>query len=637
MIHVVLIYFRLYIIQNGHALALLHWDAAAGVLKKVYKADSPGDWSGIYWPGNTSQMPTDSPQCGWNGELCQHKDKTNIVTSVIFLVVGSILLLILAVGYKAIRYTRNNIALKEIHSLFVDWENIKDTRITSEVLNNTSTWVTEWKGDRVFIKLLGIKAINLGDRKVLLGLTNLLQLNHENLICLIGICSKSPHACMLMEYAHQGSIQHILAVQEVNLDLHFKLSILFDIAKGMRYIHDSKMGFHGSLTSAKCVINSRWVCKITGHGLHMLQETKNKTDVSVFQLLWAAPELLNNMHITGKEQLQKADVYSYGIICYELMMETLPYSECMPELAYEKAIEKVRDRQNPPYRPNIDNIFDLKWKALITHIWQDRAEDRPHFSQILASLIKLNKGKQVSLVDNMIYRLEVYTNDLEDKVADRIIGLNEEKKKVEILLSELLPGSVAQTLIQGKTVTPETFSCVTIFFSDIVGFTQMCSKLDPIHVVHMMNSMYTMFDDTIRQFDVYKVATIGDAYMAASGVPVRNCEHAIQMCEMALSFMDAAKQFSVPMLPTFALEMRVGIHSGPCVAGVVGIKMPRYLLFGTTVDIASKMESEGEAKKIQISEVTESLIRGNSKFVTAKKMVLISTFGHIQTYLLCRG
>uniref|UniRef100_A0A7M4F7I3 Guanylate cyclase domain-containing protein n=1 Tax=Crocodylus porosus TaxID=8502 RepID=A0A7M4F7I3_CROPO len=113
-----------------------------------------------------------------------------------------------------------------------------------------------------------------------------------------------------------------------------------------------------------------------------------------------------------------------------------------------------------------------------------------------------------------------------------------------------------------------------------------------MQVVEMLNNLYICFDTRIESYDVYKVETIGDAYMVVSGLPERNDKrHADEIAKMALDLVAAVRQVLIPHMPTGRLQMRVGIHTGPCVAGVVGYKMPRYCLFGDTVNTASRMES----------------------------------------------
>ena len=189
--------------------------------------------------------------------------------------------------------------------------------------------------------------------------------------------------------------------------------------------------------------------------------------------------------------------------------------------------------------------------------------------------------------------------------------MQEEKARVETLLQELLPASIIDDFKAGKPLQPEAFDSVTVFFSDIVSFTRISAAGTPMDVVKMLNLMHTLFDDIGSQFDVYKIATIGDAYLVASGVPVLNGDrHAHEIGRMALALLRESDRFQIPHIPTETLRLRIGLHSGSCVAGVVGMKTPRYLLFGETVDTASKMESSGAAMKVHVSEMTASLLTG---------------------------
>uniref|UniRef100_A0A3B5BDA0 Guanylate cyclase soluble subunit alpha-1 n=1 Tax=Stegastes partitus TaxID=144197 RepID=A0A3B5BDA0_9TELE len=192
-------------------------------------------------------------------------------------------------------------------------------------------------------------------------------------------------------------------------------------------------------------------------------------------------------------------------------------------------------------------------------------------------------------------------------------ALEEEKKKTVDLLFSIFPGTVAQQLWQGETVQAKKFDGVTMLFSDIVGFTAVCSLCTPMQVITMLNELYTRFDHHCGELDVYKVETIGDAYCVAGGLHKESDTHAVQIALMALKMMELSDEVMTPTGEP--IQMRIGLHSGSVLAGVVGVKMPRYCLFGNNVTLANKFESCSQPGKINISPTTHRLLKGRPEFV----------------------
>uniref|UniRef100_G3Q1S4 guanylate cyclase n=1 Tax=Gasterosteus aculeatus TaxID=69293 RepID=G3Q1S4_GASAC len=198
------------------------------------------------------------------------------------------------------------------------------------------------------------------------------------------------------------------------------------------------------------------------------------------------------------------------------------------------------------------------------------------------------------------------------KLEESMKMLDYEMKKTDDLLYRMIPKPVAKRLRKGEPAvnTCEVFPDVTILFSDVVGFTRICSHITPMQVVSMLNTMYTLFDTLSEKHRVFKVETIGDAYMVVAGAPEKTKYHAHNICDMALDMVRSIDHLKDPSNGNH-IQIRVGIHSGMVVAGVVGHKMPRYGLHGDTVHTASAMESNGKEMHIQLSSATYEHLKGS--------------------------
>ncbi|XP_076640642.1 retinal guanylyl cyclase 2 isoform X3 [Halictus rubicundus] len=429
-------------------------------------------------------------------------------------------------------------------------------------------------------------------------------LRHENLNPLIGCLNEPTRPCLVYEYCSRGSLEDVLVQDEIKLDWSFRLSLLTDLVRGMRYLHGTPVRVHGYLTSRNCVIDARWVLKVTDYGLPAFYEAQSiecpaKT---ARDLLWTAPELLRHPNLR-KKGTQPGDVYSFGIIMQEVVVRGEPY--CMLALSPEDIMEKLK-KPPPLIRPSVSKgAAPPEAINIMRQCWAEAADMRPDFNDVHDRFKTLNHGRKVNFVDTMFQMLEKYSNNLEELIRERTEQLDMEKKKTEQLLNRMLPSSVAEKLKLGMPVDPEEFREVTIYFSDIVGFTTISAHSTPFQVVDLLNDLYTCFDATINAYTVYKVETIGDAYMVVGGCPVRIPDHASQIATMALDLLHQSGKFKLRHLPKTQLKLRIGLHTGPCCAGVVGLTMPRYCLFGDTVNTASRMESTGAPWRIHLSQETK--------------------------------
>ncbi|CAL1588766.1 unnamed protein product [Knipowitschia caucasica] len=446
------------------------------------------------------------------------------------------------------------------------------------------------------------------DQKI--ELNTLLRIDYYNLTKFYGTVQFEYGVFGVFELCQRGSLRHILNdtisyPDETFMDMEFKISVMYDIAKGMSYLHSSSVGAHGRLKSTNCVVDNRMVVKITDFGCH--------TILNPGRDLWTAPEHLRKSGIS-----QKGDVYSYAIIAHEIVMRKAPfYSQSCPDKS-----DKIYRVQYPSlsgiFRPDLSfegaTEIEAELYTLIKHCWEEDPERRPDFKRIELTLGKifsaLHDEASETYMDNLIRRLQMYSRNLENLVEQRTVLYKNERDRADRLNFMLLPAPVVRSLKETGLVEPELFEEVTIYFSDIVGFTTLCHYSTPMEVVDMLNDIYKNFDSILDHHDVYKVETIGDAYMVASGLPNRNGDrHAVDIAHMALDILSFVGTFQLEHLPNIPLWIRIGVHSGPCAAGVVGNKMPRYCLFGDTVNTASRMESTGLPLRIHVSKSTINILK----------------------------
>ena len=202
------------------------------------------------------------------------------------------------------------------------------------------------------------------------------------------------------------------------------------------------------------------------------------------------------------------------------------------------------------------------------------------------------------------YRFQKKTN-AELAEAHRLIS--QEKEKSDKLLLNILPVRVANDLKERNATEPESFDNVTVYFSDIVGFTKMSSQLEPKLLIDELNEIFTQFDNIIEQYGCERIKTIGDAYMCVCGMPEENPQHASNVVSAALKILTYLENRNIEQ--DIKWQIRIGIHSGKVVGGVVGVKKYIYDVFGDTINTASRMESSSEPMKINISEATYQILQ----------------------------
>ncbi len=222
---------------------------------------------------------------------------------------------------------------------------------------------------------------------------------------------------------------------------------------------------------------------------------------------------------------------------------------------------------------------------------------------------------------------------LRDQEQAFLTQLQVERAKSERLLLNVLPKAIAERLKAGQRTIVDSFIESTVLFADIVGFTRISSKQSPQRTVQLLNEFFSSFDRIAEQMELEKIKTIGDAYMLVSGVPVIRPDHAEACAAAAMEMLEAVRQFNRRHQVDWSI--RIGMNSGPVVAGIIGTRKFAYDLWGDTVNIASRMESHGQPGHIQVSEATKKLLEGKYEFEPVG-VIPIKNSQPMPTYLLVR-
>ena len=292
------------------------------------------------------------------------------------------------------------------------------------------------------------------------------------------------------------------------------------------------------------------------------------------------------------------------------------------------------------YYINTVQIMDMMRKAILDLRSQSQSIIASEISKVnqeyavgifILVILFIISPMMIILVRNAVNAVQLFSVSVRVKAK----ALKKEKRKAEGLVTQMLPKSVAENLKQNKS-TSEMFDSATICFTEIDGFKAIARCCSPLQLFDLLNTLYRTFDSRIDSFDVYKVETINDSYMVASGLPERNGDrHAAEIANLCIDLLYITPGILLSHDPTIRLKIRIGIHSGGTTAGVVGSKMPRYCLFGDAVNVASRMQSTGEPMKIHMTYETKMLLDNVGGYkAESRGQVEVKGKGLMDTYWL---
>jgi serine/threonine protein kinase len=436
------------------------------------------------------------------------------------------------------------------------------------------------------------------------------KLRHPCITTIMGAMIESGEEPLLvMELMDLGSLFDLLHNDTLFVEGYILLQVLRDISQGMRFLHAAApQVIHGDLKTHNVLVDGKFRAKIADFGL-----SQKKQVGAVGTPFWMAPELLRGESVNTAA----SDVYSFGIVLYEVYSRSVPYDgEDFDETIQEICDPRINKRPPVP-RPMPSEVVELMTECIHADVLC-----RPTFREIDDKL----KSFSVKNVEPGQVRYSMQAKkSLEAKLA-----------ATENLLLEIFPKHVAEALSKGQKVEPQHFDCVTIFFSDIVGFTNIASELSPWKVSDMLDRLYSKFDTLSRKHDVFKVETIGDAWMGVTNLATPQSDHTKRIVMFAMDAIRAASSTLVDEddLSRGFLSIRVGFHSGPVIATVVGSRNPKYTLIGDTVNTSSRMESNSLPGCILCSSPAAKLLNEqvHEFSVTSRGRIEVKGKGALETF-----
>lgn len=322
-----------------------------------------------------------------------------------------------------------------------------------------------------------------------------------------------------------------------------------------------------------------------------------------------------------RRQGHTVSVAEDGISALELMrqepFDLVLLDIMMPKMNGYQVLEHIKSDPNLRHIPVIviSAVDDINSVVECIELGAEDYLPKPFNAVLLAARIS-NSMEKKRLRDQERFYLE---------------QLQAEKERSEHLILNILPMPIAEQLKLGQHTIADSFAEVSVLFADIVDFTRISAYHSPIEVVSLLNKIFSAFDQLAEQHGVEKIKTIGDAYMVVGGLPTPRPDHAEAIAEMAFDMLDKIAQFYAETGEP--LSMRIGINTGPVVAGVIGTNKFIYDLWGDTVNIASRMESQGLPGRIQVTAATYNLL-GDKYLFEERGVIPIKGKGDVTTYIL---
>ncbi|OQV19036.1 Guanylate cyclase 32E [Hypsibius exemplaris] len=504
-----------------------------------------------YWVGRNSSPP-DVPKCGFRNDHCDGPTGAGLLIGIL-ITVFTVLLIVCGIALHFVVERR-----KELRRLW--W------LVERSTLQSTADERTAGIKVSVVYSMLGRKYRLLRTQQPLYMLT--LETPEPLTVSSFHNNKKLLHVLLNLRYLNHPCLATFKGISPGHRDIALESAILHVLGSfgGDGVPTPQSVEMPRNLSSLVCIIDARFTAKIAESGYARIFEYLNlskfkrcneEDQSEMVEMIWKPPEVL-----------------------------------------------AAGTRKAP--RPQHDDLLGSCFGP---------AEFRPT-ARRLRSLLQRVKKRSNDVIGHILMRIERHATDLEFVVAERTQALSVEMAKADSLLQEMLPREIVLLLRNRQPVPSEQFESVTIMFSDLPVFANIANMCEPLAIIEFLNETYSLIDEVLPEFDVYKVETINDSYVVVSGLPHSNgAQHVFEICRLAVTLLKTAKRIEDPTDSNRKVLLRIGIHTGTCVAGVIGRRMPRYCLFGDSMNTASRMESHGEAGRIHISVATKERVVKSPNFV----------------------
>ncbi|PAV62598.1 hypothetical protein WR25_26427 isoform A [Diploscapter pachys] len=475
----------------------------------------------FYWISSTGMLPPAIPDCGFTGSNCDYTSYLIALGCIVFLIVIVPISYFIYLKQKerllydmAWRIPRDNVRLvdaskaKSEHSLMSKStvsSSFSGSQTSKERNGIINAKQATSNGVRLAIKKYQ-QMRNITFPKSELKLLNELKLiENENLNKFYGIAFNQQNEFIVMwVLCSRGNLEDILFNDELKLGRNFQVSFAKDVVKltnfGTEQIISEKT-YHNEI---------RLIASAEGG-----DPDQEEIDTKIInrKYLQQAPEIIREL-VTRKilpKGTQPADIYALGMVLYQILFRVEPFHERGKSIAKLMELIAMSNDDDQIIRPSFPSSsreegYSLQLLSCIEACWLELPEVRPPIKKVRAMVnANLKSTGKGSLVDQMMKMMEEYTANLEGMVRDRTAMLEEAQKQADRLLNSMLPKSVAEDLKVGKSVLPQLYSCATVLFSDIRGFTRISSTSTPLQVVTFLNDLFSGFDAIIARHDAYKV------------------------------------------------------------------------------------------------------------------------------------